>query len=112
MVEETGEQWFFARRQSRRNQRPLAMQINDAHVRSATGQEIAVAALERWAGDHAAGAKLPATVNPCRDAGFSAIARPYCFFRKAAKSQLSRSPILASSMSAGGFSARIFGSNA
>jgi hypothetical protein len=40
-------------------------------------------------------------------AGFSAIAQAYCFFKKGAKSQSSRSPILASSMSAGGFSARL-----
>src|SRR5262245_42535108 len=37
---------------------------------------------------------------------------PFYFFRTAAMSQLSRSPILASSISAGGHSDRIFGSNA
>jgi hypothetical protein len=42
------------------------VQINDAHVRPATGQEIAVAAPERRAGDHATRAELPATINPCR----------------------------------------------
>src|SRR6516165_2009905 len=68
MVEETEERGiFFARGQPRSNQRPLAVQINDAHVRPATGQEVAVAALERRAGDHAARAELPATVNPCRN---------------------------------------------
>src|SRR5262249_44460005 len=68
MVEKVGEHgMFFARDQPRSNQRPLAMQINDAHVRPAAGQEIAVAALERKASDHAARAELPATVNPCRD---------------------------------------------
>src|SRR5262249_23963446 len=58
---------FFAPRQPRSNQRPLAMQINDAHLRSATSQEIAVAALERWTCDHATHAELPPTVNPCRN---------------------------------------------
>jgi hypothetical protein len=43
------------------------VQINDAHVRPTTGQEVAVATLERWAGDHAARADLPAIVNPCRN---------------------------------------------
>src|SRR5215471_20992606 len=49
------------------NQRPLAVQINDAHVRPTAGQEVAVAALERRAGDHAARADLAAIVNPCRN---------------------------------------------
>src|SRR5689334_11944842 len=68
MVEKAGEhEIFFAGRQPRSNQRPLAMQINDAHIRPATGQEVAVAALERRAGDHAACTDLPAIVNPCRN---------------------------------------------
>jgi len=68
MVEETEERGiFFARGQPRSNQRPLAVQINDAHVRPATGQEVAVAALERRARDHAARAELLPTVNPCRN---------------------------------------------
>src|SRR5215469_4456901 len=68
MVEEAGEHGlFFARGQSRSNQRPLAMQINDAHIRPATGQEVAVAAPERRAGGHAARAELLPTVNPCRN---------------------------------------------
>ena len=68
MVEEAGDHgMFFARGQPRRNQRSLAVQVNDAHVRLATGQEIAVAAPERRAGDHTARAELPGTVNPCRD---------------------------------------------
>ena len=58
---------LFACSQARRDQRPLAVQINDTYLRSATGQEIAMAAPERRAGDHAARADLAAAVDPGRD---------------------------------------------
>jgi hypothetical protein len=48
------------------DQQPLAVQINDAHLLSATGQEVAMTAPERRAGDYAARAEPVATVDPCR----------------------------------------------
>ena len=49
------------------DKKPFAIQINDAHLRPATGQEIAMTAPERRTGDHAARAGLPTAVDPSRD---------------------------------------------
>src|ERR1700756_1728412 len=57
----------FPHGEPRSNQCPFAVQINDAHGRPPTRQEIAVSASERRAGDHAARAELAANVDPCRD---------------------------------------------
>ena len=68
MVEEPWQHGVFsACGEARGDQCPLAVQINDAHLRPATGQEVAMAAPERRAGDHAARADLAAAVDPGRD---------------------------------------------
>src|SRR5262245_49704335 len=57
---------LFACGQALLEQQPVAVQINDAHLRPATGQEVAIAALERGAGDHTARAEPAAAVDPRR----------------------------------------------
>ena len=56
---------LFACGQALLDQRPFAVQINDAHLRPATGQEVAVTALERRAGDHAAPERVNDFGTPC-----------------------------------------------
>src|SRR5262245_15972621 len=54
----------FACGQARGNYRPVAVQINDTYLRSPTGEEVPVAALERRAGHHAGVTDLPPAVDP------------------------------------------------
>ena len=69
-VEDVGQHgMLFAGGQALLDQRPLAVQINEAHLWSATGQEVAITALERRAGDDAARAEPATTVDPCRHLG-------------------------------------------
>jgi hypothetical protein len=58
---------FFACDQPRDDQRPFAAQINDAHLRPATGQEIAMTAPEHGTGDYATRTGLPTAVDPSGD---------------------------------------------
>ncbi|MFZ0125120.1 MAG: hypothetical protein WAL48_13155 [Xanthobacteraceae bacterium] len=58
---------LFAGGQARGNHRPVGVQVDDAHLRSPTGQEVAIAAPERRAGDDAGRAGLPPGVDPVCD---------------------------------------------
>src|SRR6516165_9356091 len=67
-VEEAREHgMFYACGQPRDDQRPLAAQINHAHPRPATGQEIAMTAPERGTSDYAARTGLATAVDPSGD---------------------------------------------
>src|SRR5262252_10031521 len=53
--------------QARANQRPVAVQMDDTHLGSPAGEEVAIAALEHRAGDHARLARLPPAIDPVCD---------------------------------------------
>src|SRR5262249_55123769 len=55
---------LLARGQARANQRLVAMQKDDAHLGSPTGEEVAMAALEQRTGDHAGLASPPPAIDP------------------------------------------------
>ena len=54
----------FALSQARGDHCLLAMQIDDAHLGPPAGQEVAITALERRAGDHTGCTRLPPAVDP------------------------------------------------
>ena len=58
---------FFACGQARANQRPVALQMDDTHLGSPAGEEVAIAALEHRAGDYARMARLPPAIDPVCD---------------------------------------------
>jgi len=58
---------LFACGQARANQRPVAVQIDDTHLGSPTGEEVAIAPLEHRTGDHAGLASLPPAIDPVCD---------------------------------------------
>src|SRR5215468_6829856 len=67
-VEKAGRpEWLFARGQTRCKQRPIPAQIDDAHLRSPVGQEVAIAAPERRASDYARRATPPPCIDQSRD---------------------------------------------
>src|SRR5262245_9768757 len=58
---------LFACGQARANQRPVAVQIDDTHPGSPTREEVAIAALEHRAGDHARLTCLPPAIDTVCD---------------------------------------------
>src|SRR5262245_32896223 len=67
-VEKAGRpQWPFPLGEAGREERPIPAQIDHAHLRSSVGQEIAIAAPQRRAGDHAGRAELPPLIDQSRD---------------------------------------------